>query len=174
MTAWEAFETEVSRQAAPFPPEIEADLANAAALHARIMAAQASEALAFEYATAPELLSDALRDQLEEGRAISVEQRHADWVAMRRLRHMVDAALPEDAIFLTPAATGPAPALEAGTGSPAFNRIWTLLGLPCCTVPILKAQDGMPIGVQIVGATGNDRGVLRMAQTVLARYGRTH
>ena len=99
------------------------------------------------------------------------EDRARDWREMRALRHAVDAALPADAVWLTPAATGPAPDFDAGTGSPAFNRVWTLLGLPCCTVPLLQSEAGMPMGVQVVGAMGNDRGVLSVADMLMARFG---
>ncbi|SIT04118.1 Asp-tRNAAsn/Glu-tRNAGln amidotransferase A subunit [Roseivivax lentus] len=172
-TAWAAFTDSLAPAGRQqnFPTELTAALRGAADLHGRIMDGESAEALAFEHATAPDLLSDKLRAHLEAGRALSGAERAADWAAMRRLRAMMDATLAPDAVWLTPAATGPAPAIESGTGSPAFNRIWTLLGLPCCTVPILRAEDGMPMGVQVVGAMGNDRGVLQMAHDLMARYG---
>ncbi|MEX5729590.1 Asp-tRNA(Asn)/Glu-tRNA(Gln) amidotransferase A subunit family amidase [Rhodovulum iodosum] len=153
-----------------FAPDIEAELAAAPALHARIMAMEAAEALAHEYARAPDLLSDGLRAQLAEGRAASAKERAHDRRAMRRLRHLFEGHVAPDSVWLTPAATGPAPAFESGTGNPAFNRIWSLLGLPCCSVPILRADGGLPMGVQVVGAMGNDRGVLRVADWLMRRF----
>ena len=63
----------------------------------------------------------------------------------------------------TPSACGAALEWNSGTGNPAFNRTWTLLGLPACSVPLLADPAGRPIGVQVVGAMGNDAGVLAVA-----------
>ena len=64
-----------------------------------------------------------------------------------------------DAI-ITPAATGPAPKGLEATGKPVFNSLWTYLGVPCVTVPLLEA-DGLPMGVQLVSARHDDGRLLR-------------
>lgn len=176
-TAWEDLEKHLARQPGLqdmiFAPKIEAQLREAPTLHARLMALEASEALAFEHNFAPEQLSRGLLAQLEEGRGASAELRARDRLAMRTLRQMFGANVPADAVWLTPAATGPAPDFESGTGNPVFNRIWSLLGLPCCTVPVLRSSEGHPIGVQVVGAMGNDRGVLTIADWLMRRFDRS-
>jgi Asp-tRNA(Asn)/Glu-tRNA(Gln) amidotransferase A subunit family amidase len=68
-----------------------------------------------------------------------------------------------DAI-ICPAATGPAPEGLASTGDAIFNGLWTLCGTPAVTVPLLTASNGLPMGVQLVGARGNDARLLRTAQ----------
>jgi Asp-tRNA(Asn)/Glu-tRNA(Gln) amidotransferase A subunit family amidase len=65
--------------------------------------------------------------------------------------------------ILTPASTGPAPEGFASTGSFVFNGLWTYLGMPCVTLPLLEA-NGMPIGVQLVGARRDDGRLLRSAR----------
>ena len=60
-----------------------------------------------------------------------------------------------DAI-LVPAAPGEAPRGLGSTGDPVFNRMWTLLGVPCVTLPIHWADNGLPTGVQLVGRIGDD------------------
>ena len=45
-----------------------------------------------------------------------------------------------------------------------FCTIWTLLGLPAVTLPLLTGADGLPIGVQLVGALGDDARLLRTAR----------
>jgi Asp-tRNA(Asn)/Glu-tRNA(Gln) amidotransferase A subunit family amidase len=67
-----------------------------------------------------------------------------------------------DAI-LCPAATGPAPEGLEFTGSAIFNGLWTLTGVPAVTVPALTAENGLPMGVQMVGARGNDARLMRCA-----------
>lgn len=66
-----------------------------------------------------------------------------------------------DAI-LTPAASGPAPEGLASTGSPAFNFLWTYLGCPTVSVPIL-AVNGLPLGVQLVGPRNGDANLMAAA-----------
>ena len=67
-----------------------------------------------------------------------------------------------DAI-ITPATTGEAPAGLDATGSPAFCTLWTYLGLPAVTIPLLEGENSLPIGVQLVGKRGDDARLLRTA-----------
>jgi Asp-tRNA(Asn)/Glu-tRNA(Gln) amidotransferase A subunit family amidase len=57
---------------------------------------------------------------------------------------------------LVPAAPGEAPTGLGSTGDPVFNRMWTLLGVPCVTLPVRWADNGLPTGVQLVGRIGDD------------------
>ena len=68
-----------------------------------------------------------------------------------------------DAI-LTPAAPGEAPKGLGATGNPVFCTIWTYLGLPAITLPLLRGPAGLPVGVQLVGRRGNDARLLRTAR----------
>lgn len=70
-----------------------------------------------------------------------------------------------DAI-LAPAATGEAPAFGNGTGDPIFCTLWTLAGLPSVTLPLLVGENGLPIGVQLIGAVEADDRLLRTARWV--------
>ncbi|HEV3175761.1 MAG TPA: amidase [Stellaceae bacterium] len=66
--------------------------------------------------------------------------------------------------LLVPAAPGEAPARLDMTGDPQFNRTWTLLHLPCVTVPAGRGDAGLPIGVQLVGRLGDDARLLAIAR----------
>ncbi len=75
--------------------------------------------------------------------------------------------------LLVPAAPGEAPARLDMTGDPLFNRTWTLLHLPCVTVPAGRGEAGLPIGVQLVGRFGDDARLLavaRFAERVLGSH----
>ena len=65
-------------------------------------------------------------------------------------------------------APGEAPKGLEWTGDPAFNFIWTSLGVPCVTVPAGTGPNGLPLGIQVVGRAGEDRAVLAWAQWVAA------
>jgi Asp-tRNA(Asn)/Glu-tRNA(Gln) amidotransferase A subunit family amidase len=66
------------------------------------------------------------------------------------------------AAILTPAAPGPAPKGFGSTGSPIFNGLWTYLGLPTVSLPLLEV-DRLPVGVQLVGPRYDDGRLLRTA-----------
>jgi Asp-tRNA(Asn)/Glu-tRNA(Gln) amidotransferase A subunit family amidase len=109
---------------------------------------------------APGVLSKALVDRIEDGKKYSA----VEYNTALDIREALNAGLTEifgrfDAI-LTPASAGPAPNGLESTGNAIFNRLWTYLGVPCVTVPLLEA-DGLPMGVQLVGARHDDGRVLR-------------
>jgi Asp-tRNA(Asn)/Glu-tRNA(Gln) amidotransferase A subunit family amidase len=67
---------------------------------------------------------------------------------------------------LTFAAPGAAPKGLASTGDARFNRLWTLMGVPCVNIPAIIAEGGLPVGVQIVARFGDDSGALKAARFV--------
>jgi Asp-tRNA(Asn)/Glu-tRNA(Gln) amidotransferase A subunit family amidase len=69
--------------------------------------------------------------------------------------------------ILTPAALGPAPASLESTGSPVMNALWTYLGMPAVSLPLLEV-GGMPVGVQLVGPRRTDGELLRTARWLTA------
>jgi Asp-tRNA(Asn)/Glu-tRNA(Gln) amidotransferase A subunit family amidase len=64
---------------------------------------------------------------------------------------------------LVPAAPGPAPAGLGNTGNPVFNRMWTLLGVPCAAMPARWAENGLPTAVQLVARAREDNRLLGAA-----------
>ncbi|MGL4398204.1 MAG: amidase [Hyphomicrobium sp.] len=114
----------------------------------------------------PDRVSAKLKDVIAEGRKFTA----SDIAAARAAREpLYDALRPilvnYDAI-LTPAAPGPALEGLASTGSPMFNALWTYLGMPCISLPLLSVR-GMPYGVQVVAARGDDAGLLRVAKWLM-------
>jgi len=71
-----------------------------------------------------------------------------------------------DAI-ITLSARGAAPGIET-TGDPVFCTLWSLVGFPSLNLPLLANADGLPIGVQLVGAPGRDERLLRTANAMIA------
>lgn len=70
--------------------------------------------------------------------------------------------------IMTPSARGAAPKGLESTGDPVFCTMWTLAGLPSINLPLLSV-DSMPLGVQLVGATGDDARLLRTANWLASR-----
>lgn len=71
-------------------------------------------------------------------------------------------------MLLVPGAAGPAPEGLGTTGNPAFQRIWSALGVPCLGFPAAWQANGLPLGLQIIGQKGQDRQFLADAQKIIA------
>ncbi len=72
-------------------------------------------------------------------------------------------------VLLVPAATGPAPKGLTSTGDSRMNRAWTALGTPAIALP-MPVQSGMPMGLQLTAAPGQDSLVLRTAVRIATQF----
>jgi len=111
------------------------------------------------------------RGMIEDGRTVSA----VDYLAAREQREVLNAGLDEvfaryDAI-ITPAAPGEAPKGLEATGDPAFCTLWTFCGTPALSLPMLVGENGLPVGVQIVGQRGHDRRLMRNANWLTGQLG---
>ena len=64
---------------------------------------------------------------------------------------------------LTPATTGVAPKGLKSTGSPEFCTVWTYMGLPTISLPLLTGANNLPLGVQLIGDRLDDLRFLGIA-----------
>ena len=140
-------------------------LAEAWDWHATIMESEMAVSFTQEWDKGRERLSPRLRARIERGR----ERRAVEYLSARRAVGELQATLIElfeqryDAI-LTPPATGTAPAGLESTGDPMFCSVWTLCGVPAVTLPLMRGANGLPLGVQLVGARHGDARLLRTAR----------
>jgi Asp-tRNA(Asn)/Glu-tRNA(Gln) amidotransferase A subunit family amidase len=132
--------------------------------HTTIMEADLAKSYAKEYQTGKDKLSKTLSEMIERGqKVLAVDYNRAvDGIGL--LNSLLPAIFSQCDAILTPATAGVAPAGLASTGSPAFCTIWTLCGTPAVTVPIMQGEDGLPLGVQLVGPKGDDARLLRTAR----------
>jgi Asp-tRNA(Asn)/Glu-tRNA(Gln) amidotransferase A subunit family amidase len=134
---------------------------------ATIMASEMTRNLGHYYDRDADQLSDAFGALMEQGRSIAA----VDYLAARDMQPVLREAL--DPLFerfdaiITPAAPGEAPADLSTTGDPIFCSLWSLCGLPAITLPLLTGPNNMPVGVQVVGAYGQDARLLRTARWLL-------
>jgi amidase len=108
-------------------------------------------------------LSPVLRNLLDTGASTFPERHRAALAQAERCRGLLPRVFEAVDVLLTPSAMGEAPAGLSSTGDPAFNRIWTLLHLPCVTLPAGVGPHRMPLGVQAVGPLGGDGELLAHA-----------
>lgn len=109
-------------------------------------------------------LSPRLREAIAAGRAIDPADYDRARRAARHGRRAANRLFAEDVdVLMTPAAPGAAPAGLEATGSPAFNRLWTLLGTPAVAIPGAVDGAGLPLGVQMVAGFARDARALSVA-----------
>ena len=117
---------------------------------------------------APDQLSKRLAEQIELGRQIRGVDYFGALNARERFYATTQEVFTDYGTILTPAALGPAPKDHNTTGNPVFCGLWTYLGVPAVTLPLLEA-DGMPMGVQLIGPRRDDGRLLRGAQWLVKR-----
>ncbi len=137
-------------------------------LQGRIMWSESARSFSFEQTKHAEQLSQQLRGLIKQGAAISYEQYNADLIVAEQARMSIDQLLSQEIdVIISPSAIGEAPHGHTHTGDPIFCRVWTLMGLPCITLPLFKGPNGMPVGVQLVARRGRDRFLLSVADALL-------
>jgi len=137
--------------------------------HRVIMEAEMAAALAAEYDRGRERLSEALRAQLERGRAISAFDYQTALARIPLLNDGFTELFERCDAILTPAVAGTAPKGLASTGDPSFCTLWTLCGMPALALPLLQGANGLPLGVQLVGQRHHDARLLRTARWLAAQ-----
>jgi Asp-tRNA(Asn)/Glu-tRNA(Gln) amidotransferase A subunit family amidase len=134
--------------------------------HPTLQEFEAHRALAWEYSVHHDAMPPLLRAKLDE----TVGLQPAAWDDARRTtnraRKALAAVFDEVDVLLTFSAPGAAPKGLGSTGDPRFNRLWTLMGVPCVNVPATITGGGLPVGVQVIARFGNDAGALAAARFV--------
>jgi Asp-tRNA(Asn)/Glu-tRNA(Gln) amidotransferase A subunit family amidase len=108
------------------------------------------------------LLSTDLLDhgKIADGRLLTLADFRTAWRDAERMRAAAaEWASGFDAVLTLPA-PGQAPRGLADTGSAVFNGLWTLLYMPCLTLPAGTDPDGLPVGIQLVGKRHADARLL--------------
>lgn len=143
--------------------------ADAVELHRLISWAELAHCLAREYAAGPGGLSERLRSMIEGGQAVPATRYLEALDARRGLIAAITGLFADYDAIVTPAAPGEAPLGLESTGSPLFCTLWSLLGTPAISLPLLTGPNGMPVGVQLVGAPGGDTRLLAVSKWVEER-----
>ena len=68
--------------------------------------------------------------------------------------------------ILTPSSCGVANKGFKTTGSPEFNKIWTFAHMPCISLPILRGEKNLPLGLQLICKKKDDRKLLELSNTL--------
>ena len=121
-----------------------------------ILRVELAHALSYEFENHPDRLSDLLYDVIERGNSVGMDEYlEARKLAAECLWESRGLFWDHD-VLLAPSVRGEAPVGLGSTGDPLFCRMWTLLGLPCVSLPGILGPDGLPLGAQIIGPMYGD------------------
>jgi len=132
--------------------------------HQVIMESDLARSFGREYERGRDRLSTTLRSMIERGQTHFAVNYNRALGEVKRLNQSLRPIFADYDVILTPATTGTAPRGLEATGSPIFCTLWTLTGVPAITLPLLTGANGLPLGVQLVAAKGDDARLLRTAR----------
>jgi Asp-tRNA(Asn)/Glu-tRNA(Gln) amidotransferase A subunit family amidase len=138
-------------------------LASAFRAHATIQAYEAARSLASEYERFKDKLAKGVLELVESGFAIRADAYDEARSTASQARRALSDLMADVDVILSPSAPGAPPKGLGSTGSSTFNRLWTLMGTPCVSVPGLTDSDDLPLGVQVIGRFGRDHATLEAA-----------
>ncbi len=144
-------------------PEI---VAEAWRLHPVVQEFEAHQSFAWEYRENYDAMPPLLRGRLDESKGYAAAEYDAAVAVAGRARNALAEIFGEVDVLLTISAPGAAPKGLSSTGDPRYNRLWTLMGVPCVNVSAHVAEGGLPVGVQVIAPFGADARALAAARFV--------
>jgi Asp-tRNA(Asn)/Glu-tRNA(Gln) amidotransferase A subunit family amidase len=134
--------------------------------HPNVQEFEAHQALAWEYRVRYDAVAPNLRGRLDESKGMEAAVYDEAIRIAGRARHALADIFKDVDVLLTLSAPGGAPKGLGSTGDARYNRLWTLMGVPCVNIPAHIADGGLPVGVQVIARYGNDAGALAAARFV--------
>jgi Asp-tRNA(Asn)/Glu-tRNA(Gln) amidotransferase A subunit family amidase len=155
-TVLSAAEKLTNRGIAISEPKFPAAFNELAACQDIIFTRGAFTALRVEWSHHRDKISPQLAELLVSGEAISDRALANARKTADACRKILSNLFRSTDLILTPATRGEAPFGLTATGDPLFNRPWTLMLGPCATLPNSIGPNGLPVGIQLVGARNQD------------------
>jgi amidase len=114
----------------------------------------------------PDRTSDRLKELVRTGKAHIAYDYLAAKAMQEKLRSAFSAQMSGFDAVLTLPAFGEAPEGLGYTGDAEYCAPWTLLGVPAVSLPAGFGKNGLPLGLQLVGAYREDYWMLRVAKWI--------
>jgi Asp-tRNA(Asn)/Glu-tRNA(Gln) amidotransferase A subunit family amidase len=131
--------------------------------HANVMGAENATYYGPLLARNPEGISPGLAARLSVGAKVLASNYVNSLNARESIYAEVEKILQTHSALLTLSSPGPAPRSLASTGNAVFNGMWTYLGVPCISLPLMQV-NGMPCGVQLIGMRRDEGRLLATAR----------
>jgi Asp-tRNA(Asn)/Glu-tRNA(Gln) amidotransferase A subunit family amidase len=150
-------------------PELD-DIDEIWSIHERILAVEAAQVHESWYAEYGDTYHPRTADLIRMGQSLTQSDLQEALTNRERLRQRLTAALHriDCQLWLSPAATGPAPKGLESTGNPIMNLPWTHAGVPTISLPSGVADGGLPLGLQLTGTANADEMLFEWASAIEA------
>ena len=122
----------------------------------------------------PDLISADIRELVQKGNATSAPDYIKAKNLQKRLRKSIGDVFSQFDAILAPAATGEAPRGLEFTGNPIFCSLWSFIGTPAIALPFSQSQNGLPLGVQLIGNYLDDQKLINIAAFVESSFKNLH
>jgi Asp-tRNA(Asn)/Glu-tRNA(Gln) amidotransferase A subunit family amidase len=138
------------------------------ARHDVIMSAEAAQVHANWFEKHENLYSSKFIELIRRGQSITDPQLQNALNARAVFRDELAQTVNENNIdlWISPPTIGPAPKGLDSTGDPVMNLPWTQIGFPAINLPAGKNQDGLPMGLQVIGKWRADEDLLAWAEDI--------
>ena len=148
--------------------QVMSDFAEIRARHDVIMSAEAAQVHKTWFENYQDLYSSKFTELIRRGQSITNDQLQKALEARDDFRAEIRRAFLDNNIdlWISPSTVGPAPKGLESTGDPVMNLPWTQAGLPAINLPAGKNQDGLPMGLQVVGNWYKDESLLFWAEDI--------
>lgn len=136
--------------------------------HDIIMSCDAAQVHADWFKKYENLYSIKLTDLIHRGQKITSIHLQDALQACDRFRKQITQTMNEHNIdlWICPPAIGPAPKGLDSTGDPVMNLPWTQIGSPAINLPAGKNEEGLPMGLQVIGNWYTDEALLAWAEDI--------
>ena len=131
-----------------------------------IMTHEVAKSLSHEWLAHRQKLSREMIAMIEAGLAVTPERYDAAQALARSSRAELADVFDGIDVLIAPSAVGEAPPGVEATGDPLFNRMWTLLHVPCIHLPVGRGPRGLPVGITVAGPLRADRATLAVADWI--------
>src|SRR5207244_5019224 len=133
--------------------------------HSRLVFAEMAQVHSAWFTHYESLYRPRTASAIREGREVSTEELSTLHESPAKLRTELEALTAQHGIdvWVCPSAPGSAPKGISSTGSPLMNLPWTHAGMPTISLPAGYAANGLPLGLQCVGAYMADESLLEWA-----------
>ena len=112
-----------------------------------------------------ELISTTLRNgRLKDGLSCSFSRYRQARSLAEDCRRQLAGVFQDYDVLITASTDGEAPVGLDRTGNAALCAIWTTMHVPAVTLPAFTGPNGLPLGLQLIGARNRDRELFAAAQ----------
>jgi Asp-tRNA(Asn)/Glu-tRNA(Gln) amidotransferase A subunit family amidase len=125
-----------------------------------VLAVEAAHAHAGLYGAHAAEYPPRIKELIERGRAVSAPQYLAAQDARRSAADGLNAVARRHDVLLAPVIGAPAPRGLASTGDPGFCAPFTFAGVPTISLPTGVDPSGLPLAVQLIGASWGESRLL--------------